>query len=127
MTASLMQPTDSAPPNPFAGLLHSRKFLLMVLDLVASAALYFVGKYYGAALDDLKFLIAALQPVIGLVIYSITEEDKARTHANAAIQVAAHEAQSAVAVAMAANAADAPSPMLAADHAPFNRTNEPLG
>lgn len=78
--------------NPFSGLLKSRKFWLAILDVVISTALYFGGKYAGAALDDLKFLIAAYQPVIGLVIISITVEDTARTQASAKVQVAQTEA-----------------------------------
>lgn len=87
-------------PNPFAGLLHSRKFWLAILDAVVSTALYFVGKYAGAHVDDLRFIIAVYQPVIGLVIVAITVEDTAKTQAKARVDVA--EAQSSAAVEVAA-------------------------
>lgn len=85
--------------NPFQGLLRSRKFMLAVLDVVASTALYFAGKYAGAALDDIKFLIAAYQPVVGLVILGITVEDTARTQAGAKVQAAQTEAGAVVSAA----------------------------
>ncbi len=100
MTTSLLQPTDTAPPSPISGLLHSRKFLLMVMDVVLSVVGYFVGKYAGASVqEDVKFLVIALQPVIVFLIYTIADEDKARTRANADIAVAAHQASAAVQVA----------------------------
>ena len=65
-------------PNPISGLLHSRKFCLLILDTLVSLALYFVGKYAGASVfEDVKFVIAALQPVFVAVIIMIAYEDKA--------------------------------------------------
>lgn len=67
--------------KPFVGplerLLYSRKFLIMVCDIVIpSIVLYFVGKYGSASLyDDIKFLILALQPVVLAVIVAIAWED----------------------------------------------------
>lgn len=59
-----------------ASLLKSRKFLLLVLDVLMSAALYFGGKYAGAsAFEDIQFLIAGLQPVFVAVIASVAYED----------------------------------------------------
>lgn len=101
---------EQVPPvisNPFTGLLRSRKFWLAIVDVVLSTVLYFAGKYAGAALDDIKFLIAAYQPVIGLVIVGITVEDTAKAQAHAKIQVAAHETNAAVQVAELA----APEPL----------------
>jgi hypothetical protein len=61
--------------NPFAILLRSRKFWLLILDVVVSATLYFVGKYAPVAAEDVKFLIALLQPVFLLLIGSIAYQN----------------------------------------------------
>jgi len=43
----------------------SREFWTIVLDLLVSAALYFGGRYLAPdAFDDLKWVIAAIQPVV---------------------------------------------------------------
>ena len=65
-------------------MLHSAKFWTAVVDVVCSTALYFVGKYYGASLDDLKFLIASYQPILLLVIGAWTVEDAATKRAGPA-------------------------------------------
>jgi hypothetical protein len=99
LTTSLLQPTDTAPPSPLVGLIRSRKFWLMTMDLVLSVVGYFVGKYAGPSVqEDVKFLTLTLQPVIIFLIYTIADEDKARTRANADIAVAAHQASAAVQV-----------------------------
>ncbi len=65
-------------PNPFASLLHSRKFWLMILDLVISLITYFGGRYLApAASTDLIYLIGLLQPVIVALICGIAYEDGA--------------------------------------------------
>ncbi len=64
--------------NPISGLLHSRKFLLLVLDTVISLTTYFVGKYAGATSQDVLFFIGALQPIFVMVIHGITAEDVAK-------------------------------------------------
>ena len=64
--------------GPWAGLAQSRKFLLLVMDVIGSLALYFVTKYAGASLvDDVKFVLLALQPVFIMMIYAIAKEDAA--------------------------------------------------
>jgi len=63
--------------SPLASLRKSRKFLILVLDTVISLALFFVGKYAMNAIEDVKFLILALQPVAVAIIYSIAVEDAA--------------------------------------------------
>lgn len=55
----------------------SSKFWLLVFDVAASLALYFVGRYALNALEDVKFLIVTLQPVFALVITGIFVEDAA--------------------------------------------------
>jgi hypothetical protein len=62
--------------NPFQGLLRSRKFWVAMFDLGVSLVLYFSGKYLAPAVaDDIKFVIAAIQPVFLLVIGGIAYED----------------------------------------------------
>ena len=65
-------------PNPFSGLVHSRKFWLLILDTIIAVTLYFAGKYAAPTMfEDARFLIAILQPVFITVILSITLEDRA--------------------------------------------------
>lgn len=60
-------------PNPARDLLQSRRFWLMVIDLIISLVLYFTGKYATPqANDDIRFLIAAIQPVFLTIITAIT-------------------------------------------------------
>lgn len=57
--------------NPWSKLIQSRKFWLLILDVVVSIALHFLTG------DDALFLIGAIQPVFLLVINSVTREDVA--------------------------------------------------
>ena len=61
--------------NPFKALLRSRKFLLLMLDTIVSCVLFFVGKYAPVAVEDVYFLVGALQPVFIAVILGIAWED----------------------------------------------------
>ena len=62
--------------NPFAGLLRSRKFWLLTLDIVVSMATYFITKYAAPGLaDDALFVIASVQPVFVVIIGAIAYED----------------------------------------------------
>jgi hypothetical protein len=61
---------------------YSAKFWLLVLDVIVSTIIYFVAKYAGAAIEDVKFVITAYQPIVALVIIGIFGEDialKAKT------------------------------------------------
>jgi hypothetical protein len=49
----------------------------MIVDVVVSVALFFVGKYAPVAFEDIKFLIITIQPVIISVIVGIAVEDSA--------------------------------------------------
>lgn len=69
--------------NPFALLLRSRKFWLLVLDTVVSLGLFFAAKYAPGALADIKYLIVALQPVVVTVILAIAWEDNTKVKAQA--------------------------------------------
>lgn len=50
----------------------------VVIDAVCSLAVFFVGKYAGYAVEDLKFVIAALQPVVAILIGSVAFENKVK-------------------------------------------------
>ncbi len=57
-------------------LLTSRKFWVMVLDVIVSLVLYFGAKYLGGSTyDDIKVLVATLQPVALVLIAAIAHED----------------------------------------------------
>jgi hypothetical protein len=58
-------------------LLKSRKFLLLCLDAGLTLLLYFVGKYFAIAIEDIKLMILVLQPVFVMIIGSIAYEDAA--------------------------------------------------
>lgn len=58
------------------GLLQSRKFWITVTDVLMSTITYFAVKYGDPSLaDDIKFIIAAWQPVILALIAGIAIED----------------------------------------------------
>ncbi len=62
--------------NPLQALLRSRKFLVMVLDTTVSLVLYFSAKYLAAgAVEDIKTVIVALQPVVLVLIGAIAYEN----------------------------------------------------
>ncbi len=80
----IMTQTQWDASSPLAKLLASRKFLLMVMDVVISLGLYFGGKYADpSAVEDLKVVIGLLQPVFVTLIYSIAKEDSAISLAEA--------------------------------------------
>ena len=54
----------------------SRKFWIMVVDTFVSLTAYFVGRYTSPeSAKDILFLIGALQPIVLLVVYSITVQN----------------------------------------------------
>ena len=62
--------------SPVQALLKSRKFLVLALDTVVSLVLYFSVKYLAAgAVEDIKTVIVALQPVALVLIGAIAYED----------------------------------------------------
>ena len=64
--------------NMFGALLRSRKFWLMVFDVLVSTAVYFVTKYVSPDLaENILWLIGSWQPVIIAVIVGIAVEDAA--------------------------------------------------
>ena len=61
--------------NPFQALLKSRKFLVLLLDTTVSLVLYFSAKYLAAgAVEDIKTVILALQPVVLVLIGAIVAD-----------------------------------------------------
>ena len=59
-----------------SSLLKSRKFLIMVVNVVVSVTTYFITKYFNPdAAKDVLFLIGSLQPVIIAVVASITVQN----------------------------------------------------
>jgi hypothetical protein len=68
-------------------LLQSRKFWIMVVDIVVSVSGYFITKYANpAAGADALFLIGSLQPVILFVVGSMTVQNVEGIRANAQIE-----------------------------------------
>jgi len=73
-----------------SSILQSRKFWLMLVDVVVSLATYFIGKYLNPEIgNDVLFLIGSLQPVVLLVISSITLQNTAAIRAAGDIKSAA--------------------------------------
>jgi hypothetical protein len=67
-----------ATPNIF----KSRKFWIMICDVVLSTVTYFVAQYVSPqAGDNIRWLIGAWQPVIYAVINGIALEDAAAINA----------------------------------------------
>lgn len=65
--------------NPIRSLFRSRKFLLLLLDTVVSAILFFGGRYLTpGAIEEMNFLIGILQPVFVALIVAIAWEDNSR-------------------------------------------------
>jgi len=74
--------------NPIKVLFDSRKFLLLIFDVVSSLAIYFVGKYAGAAVEDLKFVVLVIQPLWLLVVGAIAAQNIAGIKAKGSIEEA---------------------------------------
>ncbi len=75
---ALNQAKEGVMSETMGALLHSRKFLVLVLDAAVSITLYFAGKYLGeSTYNDIWFLIGVLQPVALMMINSIAQEDAA--------------------------------------------------
>ncbi len=75
--------------SPVQALLKSRKFLVLALDTVISLVLYFVTKYTApSAVEDVKTVIVALQPVALVLIGAIAYEDGKSMQAEALVEAA---------------------------------------
>ena len=74
--------------NPFKGLLKSRKFWLLVLDMVIALTVIFVTEYAETSLELTVAIIAAFQPVFIFAIGGIAFEDgMAKLHGNHQSQI----------------------------------------
>ncbi len=79
--------------NPLQALLRSRKFLVMLLDTTVSLVLYFSAKYLAAgAVEDIKTVILALQPVVLVLIGAIAYEDGQAMKAEATVTASKSQA-----------------------------------
>ena len=76
-------------PNPFSGLLHSRKFWLLILDTIISTVTFVVGLYLDQKGQDLtKFFILTYQPVFIALITAVTVENVQQAKADSAQAIA---------------------------------------
>jgi hypothetical protein len=77
-------------PNPFSGLIHSRKFWLAILDCVSAILALWIGTLVA---EQTAILImgtwAAIQPVFITIIAAIAYEDKAAMEAASRVEAAA--------------------------------------
>lgn len=72
-----------------SGLLKSRKFLIMLTDVIISSAVYFVAQYASPELgENIIWLVASWQPVIYAVIAGIATEDAANVTAQSMVDAA---------------------------------------
>lgn len=77
-------------PNPFSALAHSRKFWLLAVDVIGSLVLYFTTKYLSpSAADDVKIVIASLQPIFVVLIGAIVAEDNSERDNQALLAMSA--------------------------------------
>jgi hypothetical protein len=71
-------------PSPFKRLLKSRKFLLLLLDVIISTLLFGVGQIAPQAQETVEFAVLTYQPVFIMLIGAIAYEDgqakRAGTH-----------------------------------------------
>lgn len=69
-------------PNPFGSLLHSRKFWLLIVDVVVSTLTLVLSRFLNPTdLDFALKLIAIYQPVFVTIITMVAVEDTALTKA----------------------------------------------
>ena len=77
-------------PNPFSGLIHSRKFWVAMLDAFGAILALWIGTLVA---EQTAVLImgtwAAIQPVFITIIAAIAYEDKAAMEASSRVEAAA--------------------------------------
>ena len=56
------------------------KEVTLIVDAVISILLFFVGKYAPLAIEDVKFLVVALQPVIAIYLGLVYSHDVQKLH-----------------------------------------------
>ena len=63
-------------------LLHSSKFLAVIIDVVLSLVIYFISKYLAPSIaEDVLFVIGALNAVFAVFIGAVALEDAAEKRA----------------------------------------------
>lgn len=87
--------------NGLQGLGQSRRFWTMVISIVVALVLYFVGKYAGAYIEDVRFVIDLITPLALMLIAAFTIDDIATAWTRAQITMHANALHS-------PNALDAP-------------------
>jgi hypothetical protein len=72
-----------------SSLFKSRKFWIMLVDVVISSATYFIAQYVSPELgENIIWLIGSWQPVIYAVITGIATEDAANVTAQSVVEAA---------------------------------------
>ena len=72
------------------GLGQSRRFWTMVISVVAALVLYFVGKYAGDYVPDVRFVIDLITPLALMLIAAFTIDDIANAWTAAQIEMHAN-------------------------------------
>lgn len=75
---------DKTTSEAIKMLFQSRKFWILIFDSMTSLILYFVSKYGGPYLDDVKYVILILQPVVIMVIAAIAIDNRTEAAARTA-------------------------------------------
>lgn len=66
---------------------RSKEFWTGVVGGIATLAVYFVGKYFAAGLEDLQVVLNVMMPIILLLIGAYTAQSMTRTWAAAQVEV----------------------------------------
>ena len=61
--------------NGARAIFSSRRFWTMLLSIIVGLVLYFVGKYFAAALPDVQFVINLIVPLAIVLIAAFTVDD----------------------------------------------------
>ena len=70
-----MQFESEKPMNGARAIFSSRRFWTMLLSIIVGLVLYFVGKYFAAALPDVQFVINLIVPLAIVLIAAFTVDD----------------------------------------------------
>ena len=70
-----MQIESEKPMNGARAIFSSRRFWTMLLSIIVGLVLYFVGKYFAAALPDVQFVINLIVPLAIVLTAAFTVDD----------------------------------------------------
>ena len=70
-----MQIESEKPMNGARAIFSSRRFWTMLLSIIVGLVLYFVGKYFAAALPNVQFVINLIVPLAIVLIAAFTVDD----------------------------------------------------